>query len=65
MMIPKYQNLGEKFFSYRKRKQIGETFLLFWALNIHVVALLFILVYITVDMMSLFCIQNAFLIRKL
>jgi hypothetical protein len=65
MMIPKYQNLGDKSFSYRKRKQIGETFLLFWALSIRVLTLLFILVYITVDMMSLFCIHNAFLIRKL
>jgi hypothetical protein len=38
-MIPKYQNVDEKLFSYRNRKQIGETFLLFWALNVRVVAL--------------------------
>jgi hypothetical protein len=37
--------------------------MLFWVLNIHVVD--FMLVYITVDMMSLFCIHNVFLIRKL
>jgi hypothetical protein len=36
-MIPIYQNVGEKLFSYGNRKQTGETFLLFWALNIHIV----------------------------